>query len=187
MNPELPSYLTPGSQNPKGHSQRRVDRRSPWLAILIVFVVAVTLAAILLPVVKKTPGVTFTADLAGGNESATLSTPAKGTVSLTVALDGSSVTYLIQVDNITDPSAARLHVGGAGSTGAAILTLFSGPVIPGPFTGTLAHGNRTALALEGPLQGKTLKDLLALIKAGSVYLVVGTSVHPSGEIRGQLK
>jgi hypothetical protein len=187
MNSELPSYLTPSSRNPKRLSQRRGDRRSLWLAILIASVVAVTLAAIFLPIVKKTPGVTFTADLTSGNGSRTLSTAAKGTLSLTVALDGSSVTYLIQVDNITDPSAARLHVGGAGSTGAAILTLFSGPVVPGPFTGTLTHGSLTAAALEGPLQGKTLKDLLTLIKAGSVYLVVGTSVHPSGEIRGQLK
>jgi hypothetical protein len=39
----------------------------------------------------------------------------------------------------------------------------------------------------GPLKGKTIADFVALIKAGSVYLNVGTTSHPSGEIRGQLK
>jgi CHRD domain len=37
------------------------------------------------------------------------------------------------------------------------------------------------------LRGETIADFVALVKAGSVYLNVGTSAHPLGEIRGQLE
>jgi hypothetical protein len=57
----------------------------------------------------------------------------------------------------------------------------------GKFTGVLAQGTITAANLMGPLQGKTLEDLVSVIKAGDAYVNVHTTAHPGGEIRGQLK
>jgi len=71
--------------------------------------------------------------------------------------------------------------------GEGILTIYGGPTRSDVFTGVVTQGSFTADQLVGPLRGKTVADFVALFKAGSVYLNVGTTGHPSGEIRGQLK
>ena len=48
-------------------------------------------------------------------------------------------------------------------------------------------GWRPTIGSSMALKGKTIADFVALVKAGSLYLNVGTSSHPLGEIRGQLK
>jgi hypothetical protein len=132
-------------------------------------------------------GSTYRAVLLGQNEIPAQSTSASGTLTLTVAATSSSVHYALVVSKIRDIIAARLHEGRAGATGATIITLYAGPTKSGVFTGTLAQGSFTAAKLEGPFKGKTIADFVALIEAGSLYLNVGTSDHPGGEIRGQLK
>jgi hypothetical protein len=104
-----------------------------------------------------------------------------------VPADGSSVHYVLTVSNITNLTLARLHEGKAGATGTTILTLYGGPTRSDVFSGVVTQGSFTAAQLGGSLRGKTVADFIALVKAGSVYLNVGTSSHPLGEIRGQLK
>ena len=130
---------------------------------------------------------TYSAHLTGENEIPALSTSASGTFTLTVAPDGSSVRYVLSVSTITNVTVARLHEGKAGATGATLLTVYAGPTKSGAFSGTLTQGSFAAIKLEGPLKGKTIADFVALVKAGAVYLNVGTSAHPKGETRGQLK
>jgi hypothetical protein len=125
--------------------------------------------------------------LSGQNEIPALSTSGSGALTLTVAADGSSVNYVFMVSKIANLTLARLHEGKAGATGATILTIYGGPTRSDVFTGVVTQGSFTAAQLVGPLRGKTVADFVALVKAGSVYLNVGTSSHPSGEIRGQLK
>lgn len=129
----------------------------------------------------------FRAQLAGQDEIPALSTPAGGTLTLTAAPDGSSVGYVLNVSAITNLTVARLHEGKAGATGPTFLTIYAGPTKSGLFSGTLTQGSFMAAKLEGPLKGKTIADFVALVKAGSVYLNVGTTSHLLGEIRGQLK
>jgi hypothetical protein len=131
--------------------------------------------------------VAYTADLGGGNEIPPVSTAASGTLTLTVAADGSSVGYVLQVDSIISLTVARLHEGKVGATGATIFTIYGGPTKSGLYTGTIAKGSFTAADLVGPLKGKTIDDLVGLIEANSVYLNVGTEAHRQGEIRGQLQ
>jgi len=57
----------------------------------------------------------------------------------------------------------------------------------GKFTGVLARGTLTAAELQGPLQGKTIGDLVDQIKAGTAYVNVHTEKYPAGEIRGQIE
>jgi hypothetical protein len=129
-------------------------------------------------------GAGYSATLSGQDEVPARSTAASGV--LTVTVQGDSVHYSLVVSAIVNASVARLHEGKAGTTGATVATLFTGPTKAGTFTGTLADGSLTAADLLGPLKGKTVADLIALIKSGSVYLNVGTSGDPTGEIRGQL-
>ena len=131
--------------------------------------------------------VTYTADLGGGNEIPPVSTAASGTLTLTVAADGASVGYVLEVNSIISLTVARLHEGEVGATGATIFTIYGGPTKSGLYTGTIAKGSFTAADLVGPLKGKTVDDLVGLIETNSVYLNVGTQAHRTGEIRGQLQ
>ena len=68
-----------------------------------------------------------------------------------------------------------------------MVTLFSGPKKEGKFSGTLSEGTITEKDLAGDLQGKTMNDLVQMIKSGDAYVNVHTDAHPDGKIRGQLK
>jgi hypothetical protein len=131
--------------------------------------------------------VTYTADLGGGNEIPPVSTAAGGTLTLTVAADGSSVDYVLELTSIISPTVARLHEGKVGASGPTIFTVYGGPVKSGLYSGTIARGSFTAADLVGPLKGKTLDDLVGMIEAESVYLNVGTESNHTGEIRGQVQ
>jgi hypothetical protein len=130
---------------------------------------------------------TYVAQLSGAQAIPAVSTSATGTLTLTVAADGLSVDYVFEVSSLTDLTIARLRAGAAGATGDEIFTIYPGPNRPGAFSGVVSEGSFTAAQMLGPLQGKTIADLEALIQAGSVYLNVGTVSNTGGEIRGQLE
>lgn len=130
---------------------------------------------------------TYVAQLSGAQAIPAVSTSASGTLTLTAAADGQSVDYVFEVSSLTDLTIARLRAGAAGATGDEIFTIYPGPNLAGAFSGVVAEGSFTATQLLGPLQGKTIADLEALIEAGSVYLNVGTVSNTGGEIRGQLE
>ena len=129
----------------------------------------------------------FTADLTGAAEVPPVSTAATGSATLTYNPDDGTVGFVVRVSGLTNPSVVRIHEGKAGSAGAVVLTLFSGPTKTGVYSGELASGSVKASALSGALKGKSLADLVAQIKAADAYISVGTTSHPNGAIRGQLK
>ncbi len=95
--------------------------------------------------------------------------------------------YQLNVKDIKNVRAAHLHMGKGGTEGPVIAPLFLGPVKSGSFSGMLASGTITSKDLTGPLAGKSIDDLVALIDSGDVYVNVHTNQHPAGEIRGYLK
>jgi CHRD domain len=141
---------------------------------------------------SSTPGttnvtVTLRALLSGENETPAVATSASGTLTLTVAADGSSVRYVLSVSGLANLTLARLHEGKAGETGTTILTIYGGPTRSDVFSGVVTQGSFAADHFVGPLRGKSIADFVALVRSGSVYLNVGTTAHPLGEIRGQLE
>lgn len=104
--------------------------------------------------------------------------------------DGTAIVYKLNVANIENVSMAHIHMGPAGQNGPVVVWLYpSAPpplLIPGRTDGTLAEGVITESNLVGPLAGKTLADLLALLESGGAYVNVHTSQYPGGEIRGQV-
>jgi outer membrane lipoprotein-sorting protein len=128
----------------------------------------------------------YTALLKGANEVPAVKTSATGTLTLTVAPDGSSVEYVLTIKKLTNITVARLREGKPGASAGALVSLYDGPTKSGAFTGTLAKGTITAKDLGGPLKGKTIADLVDLIESGQVFLNVGNSSYKGGAICGTL-
>lgn len=59
-------------------------------------------------------------------------------------------------------------------------------LINAPINGTVASGNLTAADFTGALRGKSMSDLGKMIVDGQVFVRIGTSNFPSGEIIGKL-
>jgi hypothetical protein len=91
------------------------------------------------------------------------------------------------VKDIENVTVAHIHSGKKGESGAPVAGLFMGPEKEGKFSGELAKGTITEKDLVGKLAGKTIGDLVKLIKDGEAYVNVHTVKNPNGEIRGQIK
>jgi CHRD domain len=134
---------------------------------------------------------TFHATLSGKNQNPPIDVPAHGSATFTLSADGKSLTYRVRVTDIDSVSMAHIHIAPEGQEGPVAAWLYpSKPpavVKKGKFTGVLATGRLTDASLTGPLQGKTIADLVKEIKGGTAYVNVHTTAHPAGEIRGQIK
>jgi hypothetical protein len=52
--------------------------------------------------------------------------------------------------------------------------------------GMTIRGNISDSSLKGPMEGKTLEDLVTAMDSGQTYVNIHTAQHPDGEIRGQI-
>ncbi|MBL0226076.1 MAG: CHRD domain-containing protein [Geobacteraceae bacterium] len=126
-------------------------------------------------------------DLSGNEEVPAVNTPAKGEATFTPGSDGKSLSYTLVVRDIENPVAAHIHVGRPGKNGPPVATIFSGPKKAGKVRGNISQANLTANDLKGDYKGKSINELVGLIKSGDVYVNVHTTAYPDGEIRGQIK
>lgn len=129
----------------------------------------------------------FSAKLSGNESVPKVKTSAKGTAEFKLATDGTGLSYKVTVTDLENVTAAHIHIGKKGKNGPPIAGLFAGPKKEGKFSGVLAEGVITEKNLMGGLSGKSLADLVKLIKSGGTYVNVHTDSHPDGEIRGQIK
>jgi hypothetical protein len=138
------------------------------------------------PIGTQAPGVElYRTVMNGTQEVPEVGTLASGSASFHMSNDGSSIVYAITVSNIKDVTDAHIHVGAPGEVGAPVVDLFDG-MKAGDYDGLLVQGTITADDLVGSLTGMTLEDLGTLVSSGRAYVNVHTSMHPAGEIRGQL-
>jgi CHRD domain len=130
---------------------------------------------------------TYSAFLTGADSVPAVKTEATAAVTLTYDPETKALTYTLEINGLTSPSSAAIYEGAAGTNGTAVVTLFAGPTEEGKFSGVLAEGSIEDTDLTGPLAGKTIGDLIALIKEGSAYASVGNKSHPVDAIRGLLR
>ena len=116
-----------------------------------------------------------------------MKTPAKGDAVFKLEKGGSELDYTVDVKGIENVTAAHIHEGMKGKNGMPVASLFAGPMKEGKYSGVLAKGEITDKDLVGTLQGKTVEDLVKMIKSGDAYVNVHTKMHPDGEIRGQIR
>jgi hypothetical protein len=130
---------------------------------------------------------TFEAKLSGKEVVPAVETKATGEADFKLSADGKELTYILKLKDIENVSAAHIHTGMMGKSGGPVAGLFAGPKKQGKFSGELAKGTITGKGLVGPLAGKTIGDLVELIKSGGAYVNVHTDKNPDGEVRGQIK
>ena len=129
----------------------------------------------------------FKAKLMGKYEVPSVKTKAKGEIEFKLSKDGRELSYKLKVKNIENPTAAHIHLGMKGKNGPPLANLFTGPKKEGKFSGDLSKGTIMADNLSGDLMGKSIAELIQLIKSGEAYVNVHTDASPDGEIRGQIK
>ena len=129
----------------------------------------------------------FGAKLSGKDSVPAVETKAKGEADFSLSKDGKELTYALKLMDIENVTAAHIHAGMMGENGGPVAGLFAGPKKEGMFSGEAAKGTITDKDLVGPLSGKTIGDLVEMIKKGGTYVNVHTDKYPGGEVRGQIK
>jgi CHRD domain len=132
-------------------------------------------------------GMAFEAKLSGTEVVPAVETKATGEADFKLSKDGKELTYYLKLKDIENVTAAHIHTGMMGASGGPVAGLFAGPKKEGKFSGEIAKGTITDKKLVGPLAGKTIGDLVEMIKSGGAYVNVHTDKYPDGEIRGQIK
>jgi roadblock/LC7 domain-containing protein len=131
----------------------------------------------------------FTAKLSGANEVPSVTTPGSGVAIFQVSPDGKSIDYQLNLTNMNSVMAAHIHAGNLGVNGDPIAGLYNpamtGPAT-GPINGLLKKGTLTSADLSGSMAGKTISDLINVMKAGGAYVNVHTTDHQNGAVRGQI-
>lgn len=93
---------------------------------------------------------------------------------------------------IEDAFMAHIHVGPAGANGPIVVWLFgtppatANPAIDFEKGDVVGRGEIDAGDLVGPLAGKSLADLMALLDNGGAYVNLHTRAFPGGEVRAQV-
>jgi CHRD domain len=143
----------------------------------------------------------FSRHLSGDFEVPIRDTNAQGQAIFHFSDDGSSLEYKLIASNIENVFMAHIHVGGPGVNGPIGVWLYPstapapGPTGAGRTDGVLVQGTITAANFVGPLAGKSMDDLVALMNGGGAYVNVhtndgvdppdtGPGDFPGGEIRG---
>jgi len=129
----------------------------------------------------------FRAKLKGYYLAPGVRTSSKGVADFKLSTDGKELRYKLTVKNIENVTGAHIHMGKKRKNGPPLAGLFAGPKKEGKFTGILVEGTIMEKDLMGDLQGKSLDELVKLIKSGNTYVSVHTDAFPDGEIRGQIK
>ncbi len=125
--------------------------------------------------------VKYTAKLSGQNEVPIVNTTATGISQF--KLLSKSVAFSVNATGIQGVTGGHIHIGKPGQNGPVVATLINSPVATSKVA---ASGKIIASALEGPLKGKKLTDLVSAMKKGNAYVNIHTVKHPNGEIRGDI-
>ena len=127
----------------------------------------------------------YRAQLSGATEKPPVNSKATGEASFTTPANG-TIKYRVNLTGISNATGAHIHDGG--SDGVIVADLINTPQSKDKDTayGMILRGNITNELLKGPLKGKTLDDLTALMDSGKAYVNVHTTEHQKGEIGGQV-
>lgn len=130
-----------------------------------------------------------TVALTGNEEVPPAVTSASGTLMLTLDQSDQRMSYTLNVQNGVNITAAHLHCGRRGESGAPIVNLYSDQ--GRNVNGELARGNfgvndLLPAAVTCSPNIRTLAHLKQAMREGKIYANVHSASYPNGEIRGQV-
>ncbi|RXZ77782.1 CHRD domain-containing protein [Paenibacillaceae bacterium] len=129
----------------------------------------------------------FRAFLTGREEVPPVRTAATGTANFQLSPDGRQLRFRLVVRNIARVTQGHIHLGRRGQNGPIVAFLFGPSKFGISVRRGVVQGVLTNRDLVGPLQGKTLRDLIREFNNGNAYVNVHTIQRPDGEIRGQVR
>ncbi|MFL5732252.1 MAG: CHRD domain-containing protein [Chloroflexia bacterium] len=129
---------------------------------------------------------TFVTQLTGDEETPPVQTDSHGVAIFHVSRDLQSIDFKLMARDIISVTAGHIHTGTIGIAGPVVLPLVSSSACTVNGDHINCEGTATAANLTGPLAGHPLSDLVTLMQEGRAYANMHTTVHPAGEIRGQL-
>jgi hypothetical protein len=154
-----------------------------------ILVLAVSLSALFtLPTVDQIYAVKriYDAPLSGENEVPPVQSSATGLAEFTPPVND-TIKYRINITGISGATGAHIHSGQSGENGEVIADLLTETTKNKDTSyGMTIRGNLSDSSLKGPMEGKTLEDLVAAMDSGETYVNVHTAGHADGEIRGQI-
>ena len=131
------------------------------------------------------------AKLTGFKETPSIITTGSATLELSVG--SSSISYVLTFANLEAPATeAHIHIGQPGVAGGVAAFLCGGggksacPPGGGTVTGTITAADVIGPTAQG-IQPGQLDRLIIAIRAGVAYTNVHSTLHPEGEIRGQIE
>ncbi len=116
-----------------------------------------------------------------------------GEADFALSKDGETIHFVLRARDLENATMGHIHqVGPGGGPGAIIAWLYpttgeSPMVKEGKTTGVLSEGDVNASKLEGPMKGKTVKELYELIEHGKAGIAIHTKANPGGELWGVAK
>lgn len=126
----------------------------------------------------------FAANLTGQHEVPPTNSPGTGEITLVpVSPTNNTIDYYLNTTGMQQITQAHIHSGANGTNGPIIVTLFK---FDPPRDQATINSNIAEVELEGPLQNKTIADLITTMQNGSAYVNIHTVQHPDGDIRGQI-
>lgn len=128
----------------------------------------------------------FTANLSGSQEVPPVITTASGKGTFRTAINDTVLRYKLNITGFSDATGAHIQMGNAAASGEVIVDLLEGS--KRKYSDRLSlKGSISKASLIGPMQNKTLADLIYVILNGSAYVNIHTVTNPDGEIRGQIQ
>ncbi|HYF99672.1 MAG TPA: CHRD domain-containing protein [Candidatus Saccharimonadales bacterium] len=163
-------------------------KTSNYIMTFMLLSITAAIAAVVVATISSTPAAyanhEFAANLTGQEEVPPVDTQATGQAILVpISPSNQTIQYFVNVTGVQGATQGHIHSGAQGENGPIVVTLFK---FDSPQNTVFEKGNITASNLEGPLQGKTIPDLITAMKNGSTYVNVHTEQNPNGEARGQL-
>lgn len=128
----------------------------------------------------------FRAFLSGRNEVPPVRTTARGNAVFQLSQNGSQLRYKLILRNVSRVTQAHIHLGRPGANGPVVATLFGPSKFGISVRLGVVRGVLTSRDLVGPLEGRTIRDLVREMRNGNAYVNVHTIQNPNGEIRGQI-
>ncbi len=126
----------------------------------------------------------FAANLTGQEEVPSVDTQAMGeAIFVPIQPRNETIDFYVNTTGIQAVTQAHIHSGSPGENGPIVVTLFTLNPVQNDVS---INGSIAANNLEGPMQGKTVAELIDAIKNNTTYVNVHTEQNPNGEIRGQL-